>query len=116
VKYALLLFVFLSTAAFADTAREIEKQLRCLVCQSESVADSESDFAKDVRGYIQTRLKAGDNEEKIIADLRTRYGDFILLKPPVLARTWLLWLTPIAVFAAGVMLSLRISRGSGRSS
>lgn len=92
----------LNDPALEARAREIGKGLRCLVCQSESVDDSESEFARDVRALVRERVKAGDTDAAVVAALRARYGDFILLDPPVAGRTWLLWLTPAFVFLGGL--------------
>lgn len=103
-------------------AREIGKTLRCLVCQSESVDDSDSEFARDVRAMVRDRVKAGDSDAAIVAALQARYGDFILLDPPMAGRTWLLWLTPVLVLLGGLaavglkLSSSRNGRGSGQGS
>jgi cytochrome c-type biogenesis protein CcmH len=83
-------------------AREISKNLRCLVCQGEAIDDSNADFAKDLRLLVRTRLAAGDTDAAVVNFLRDRYGDFILLKPPLENKTLLLWLTPFLVLGAGL--------------
>jgi cytochrome c-type biogenesis protein CcmH len=91
-------------------AREISKNLRCLVCQGEAIDDSNADFAKDMRVLVRTRLAAGDTDEAVVNFLRARYGDFILLKPPLENKTWLLWLTPFLVLGAGLFMVFAIIR------
>ena len=80
-------------------ARELSKHLRCLVCQNQSIDDSDADLARDLRILVRERLKAGDTDQEVLAFLVARYGDFVLLKPPVKPTTWLLWFGPFAVFA-----------------
>ncbi len=97
-------------------ARALGRQLRCLVCQNQSIDDSDADLAKDIRRIVRERLVAGDTDEEIIAYLTARYGDFILLKPPMKPATWALWIGPflvLAVGAVGVAVFLRRRRGGG---
>ncbi len=91
-------------------ARAIGKVLRCLVCQNQSIDDSDADLARDLRRLVRERLVAGENEAQIKAYLVSRYGDFILLKPPFKAKTYILWLGPGAMLVlagGGVVLYLR---------
>ncbi len=87
-----------------ERAREISRQLRCVVCQSQNIDDSNAPLAKDMRILVRERLTAGDSDEEIIAFLVERYGDYVLLKPPVQSNTVFLWAAPIVVFvfAAGL--------------
>jgi cytochrome c-type biogenesis protein CcmH len=80
-------------------ARALSKHLRCLVCQNQSIDDSDAGLARDLRVLVRERLKAGDSDEEVLAFLVARYGDFVLLKPPVKPTTWLLWFGPFAIFA-----------------
>jgi cytochrome c-type biogenesis protein CcmH len=92
-------------------AREITKQLRCLVCQNQSIDDSNAPLARDLRLLVRERLKAGDADAAVIAFVVARYGDFVLLRPPVKATTWLLWFGPAALLIAGALfLWLRARR------
>ena len=99
-------------------ARAISAGLRCMVCQNESIDDSDADLAKDLRILIRQKLKAGASDDQIRAYLVQRYGDFILLKPPFEGATLLLWLGPALVLVLGAGASLRSrpaqSRGRGR--
>ena len=80
-------------------ARTLSREIRCLVCQNESIDDSEADLAHDLRVIVRERILAGDNDEQVKAFLVARYGDFVLLKPPVKPSTWALWFGPFAVLA-----------------
>ena len=82
-------------------ARAISKELRCLVCQSESIDESEADLAKDLRRIVRERLLAGDSDAQVIAYIHDRYGDFVLMTPPVKPSTLPLWLAPIIVLTTG---------------
>ncbi len=94
----------LDDVALEQRARELSRQLRCVVCQSQSIDDSNAPLAKDMRILVRERLLAGDSDEAIIAYLVARYGDYILLKPPMQTNTAFLWAAPalIFVFAAGI--------------
>jgi cytochrome c-type biogenesis protein CcmH len=80
-------------------ARTLSREIRCLVCQNESIDDSEADLAHDLRVIVRERILAGDTDEQVKAFLVARYGDFVLLKPPVRPSTWALWFGPFAVLA-----------------
>jgi cytochrome c-type biogenesis protein CcmH len=82
-------------------ARALSVQLRCLVCQNESIDESHADLARDLRVLVRERLQAGDSDDQIRAFLVRRYGDFILLKPPFKLETWLLWGAPFLILLAG---------------
>ncbi|MEZ5933707.1 MAG: cytochrome c-type biogenesis protein [Alphaproteobacteria bacterium] len=79
-------------------ARELSKELRCLVCQNQSIDDSDADLAHDLRQLVRERLLAGDSDEEVIAFVTERYGDFVLLRPPIRPSTWGLWYGPPAIF------------------
>lgn len=82
-------------------ARALSAQLRCLVCQNESIDESHADLARDLRVLVRERLQAGDSDDQIRAFLVRRYGDFILLKPPFKLETWLLWGAPFLILLTG---------------
>ena len=82
-------------------ARALSAQLRCLVCQNESIDESPADLARDLRVLVRERLQAGDSDDQIRAFLVRRYGDFILLKPPFKLETWLLWGAPFLILITG---------------
>jgi cytochrome c-type biogenesis protein CcmH len=95
-------FAFSADEPLADPklelrAREISGTLRCLVCQNQSIEDSNADLAKDIRRIVRERLAAGDSDAQVRQYLVDRYGDWVLLKPPFRPGTYLLWLGPPAV-------------------
>ena len=91
----------LANPALEARAETIGKQLRCLVCQNESIEDSGADLAHDLRVILRERLKAGDTNAQAIKYITDRYGDFVLLKPPVEPATYLLWFSPFAILILG---------------
>ncbi len=92
-------------------ARDIGRQLRCLVCQNQSIDDSNAPLARDLRRVVRQRILAGDSDAQVIAFVHARYGDFVLLRPPVRPGTWLLWFGPAALLViAGGFLALRAVR------
>jgi cytochrome c-type biogenesis protein CcmH len=96
----------LANPALERRAEAIGDQLRCLVCQNESVEQSDADLAKDLRRIIRQRVLAGDTNRQVIAWMVARYGDFIRLRPPVDGETLLLWTAPLIALlvAAGAVL------------
>jgi cytochrome c-type biogenesis protein CcmH len=76
-------------------AEAVGSQLRCLVCQNESIEDSNADLAKDLRAIVRQRIKAGDTNQQIMDWMVARYGNFVRLRPPLMASTVLLWATPV---------------------
>lgn len=87
----------LSDPKLEQRARGLSAELRCLVCQNQSIDDSNAPLAKDLRLLVRERLKAGDSDDAVRSFLVARYGEFVLLKPPVGMKTLLLWATPFAV-------------------
>lgn len=87
-------------------ARALSANLRCLVCQNQSIDDSNAPLAKDLRVIVRERLKAGDSDRQVMDFLVARYGDFILLSPPLKAGTVLLWAAPFAVLILGGLFIL----------
>ena len=85
-------------------AREISKNIRCLVCQNQSIDDSNAPLAKDLRIIIRNKIKNGKKDEEIYKFLTDRYGDFILLKPPFKLDTIALWLLPFIFFVIGIYI------------
>ena len=84
-------------------AREISKNLRCLVCQNQSIDDSDAGLARDLRIIVRERLVAGDSDSAVIEFAVDRYGDFVLLNPPFKATTYVLWVGPSAIGAFGLL-------------
>ena len=100
----------LPDAALEERAREIGKSLRCLVCQNQSIDDSDAELARDLRQLVRERLSAGDRDEAIYDYVVSRYGDFVLLKPPFKPATYVLWFGPAVVLllaGAGAFVYLR---------
>ena len=92
-------------------ARDIGRELRCLVCQNQSLEDSDAPLARDLRRLVRERVAAGEDQATVIRFVHQRYGDFVLLRPPVTAATMLLWATPILALGGGIaMIMLRRRR------
>ena len=102
----------LADPALETRARAINKELRCLVCQNQSIDASNAGLAGDMRAIVRERIAAGDSDSAIIDFFVARYGDWVLLEPPFKARTLVLWLGPFAVLALGAsaVLVLRLRR------
>jgi cytochrome c-type biogenesis protein CcmH len=90
-------------------ARNLSRELRCMVCQNQSIDDSEAPLARDLRILVRERLKAGDTDTQVLDFLTARYGEFVLLKPPLAWHTALLWLAPAGVLVIGIV-ALAIAR------
>ena len=96
--------------ALETRARALSSELRCLVCQNESIDDSEAPLARDIRILIRERIGKGESNDSVRAYLVSRYGDFILLKPPFKPETLLLWLSPVLTLGLGVAAALYARR------
>ncbi len=97
-------------------ARELSKELRCVVCQNQSIDDSDADLARDLRLLVRERLQAGDSDQAVKDYLVARYGSFVLLRPPMTGGTMLLWFGPLVVVllgGAGVAVYLTRRRREG---
>jgi len=97
----------LSDPALEKRARTISSELRCLVCQNESIDDSDAPLAGDLRRLVRERLVAQDTDAQVIDYVVARYGEFVLLRPRFQLSTLLLWLTPVLVFIGGLTLAAR---------
>ena len=84
----------LSDAAVELRAREVGRAIRCVVCQNQPIEESDATLAQDMRKLVRARIRQGDSNEEVMAFMQDRYGDFVLLKPPVQANTYLLWFAP----------------------
>jgi cytochrome c-type biogenesis protein CcmH len=100
----------LADPALEARARDISGGLRCLVCQNQSIDDSDAPLARDLRLLVRERLTAGDSNDQVRDYLVSRYGDFILLKPPFEMATLILWGTPIVVLVVGGVLAFGWTR------
>jgi cytochrome c-type biogenesis protein CcmH len=87
-------------------ARTIDKELRCLVCQNESIDDSNADLAHDLRVLVRKRITAGDTNEEVKQYIVARYGDYVLLKPPFDTETYLLWFGPAILLLGGAVTAV----------
>ena len=88
-------------------AQQVMKQLRCLVCQNQSIVDSDAGLAKDLRVIVRERIIAGDSDEQVLSYMTSRYGDWVLLKPPFDGATIILWLSPLFLLLIGFYIIFR---------
>ena len=105
--------------ALETRARTLSGELRCMVCQNQSIDDSDAPLARDLRLLVRERLKAGDSNKQVLDFLTARYGDFVLLKPPLNMRTALLWSLPAGILVVGgvvLFIAIRRRRGQGSES
>ncbi len=100
----------LSDPALEKRARAISGELRCLVCQNQSIDDSDAPLAGDLRRLVRERLTANDTDAQVLDYIVARYGEFVLLKPRFEISTLLLWLTPVLVLLGGLALAIRAAR------
>jgi cytochrome c-type biogenesis protein CcmH len=116
----LFLFVTMASSVFAKDAQPIaddpqlearvmaiSRELRCLVCQNETLADSRADLAVDLRNQVREQLKAGKSDDEVIAFVTARYGDFVLYRPRVMPTTYLLWFGPFVLLLGGLIFLYR---------
>ncbi|MEL6373383.1 MAG: cytochrome c-type biogenesis protein [Pseudomonadota bacterium] len=94
----------LKDAALEKRARDISTGLRCVVCQNQSIDESDAPLAKDLRFHVRDRLKKGDSDEEVVAWIVERYGEFVLLRPPFALHTIALWLAPLLVLVGALYL------------
>jgi cytochrome c-type biogenesis protein CcmH len=100
----------LADAALEGRARTLSKELRCMVCQNQTIDDSDAPLARDLRILVRERLQAGDSDQQVIDFLVARYGEFVLLKPPFSLHTAFLWLGPASVLLIGAFALLVAAR------
>lgn len=108
----------IAPAALADPVQEaraqaLEREIRCVQCENEPIAQSTADIAADMRRLVRERVAAGDSDAEIRAYFRQRYGDFVLFRPPWDARTWALWGAPFLLLAAGLAGVIAVRRRPG---
>jgi len=128
ISFVLLVAVFAASAAYAvqpdeimsdptkeTRARDLSRELRCMVCQNQSIDDSEAPLARDLRLLVRERIAAGDSDAQVIDFLVARYGEFVLLKPRLKPHTLLLWLLPPLALAGGGFALWMHSRRRSRS-
>ncbi len=113
VARMLFFLLFISRALAADDAaleqrtKNLAHELRCLVCQNQTIADSNAPLAQDLRGQIREQLAAGRSDDEVIDYMVARYGDFVLYRPPFKATTLALWIGPFALLALGAFIFWR---------
>ena len=104
----------LADAVLEARARALSKELRCMVCQNQSIDDSDAPLARDLRLLVRERLKDGDSDRQVIDFLVARYGEFVLLKPRLALHTAVLWFGPPALLGGGALVLLVIARRRNR--
>ncbi|MFA7096150.1 MAG: cytochrome c-type biogenesis protein [Gammaproteobacteria bacterium] len=113
-RFAIALLLFCASAlASANPEQEarvkaLSESLRCLVCQNQSIAESNADLAQDLRGQVERMVQSGATDDEIIGYMVERYGDFVLYKPPVKPSTYLLWAGPFLLLLAGMAVFVRV--------
>jgi cytochrome c-type biogenesis protein CcmH len=114
--WSVVSFAIDSAPAFEDPGlqaryEKLTHELRCLVCRSETIADSNAPLAADLRRGVAEQIKAGKSDADILKFMTDRYGDYVLYTPPVVPRTWLLWVAPVLfLLAGGVIAAITITR------
>ena len=108
-----LAFAIDTAPAFTDPAQQaryerVIRELRCLVCRSETIADSNATLAADLRRQVREMMAAGKTDQEIFQHMVDRYGDYVLYKPPLTARTWLLWGGPILLLVGGAAIAVLV--------
>lgn len=104
----------LEDAALESRARALSQELRCLVCQNQSIDDSDAPLARDLRQMVRARLLAGDSDDDIRAAVVERYGEFALFRPRFGAHTFALWAMPLFILLIGALLAWRLTAKPGR--
>lgn len=97
--------------ALEARARNLSAQLRCMVCQNQSIDDSNAELARDLRLLVRERIRDGDSDEQVIDYVVSRYGEFVLLKPRFSAKTYILWAAPLILLAIGATAMVVYARG-----
>ncbi len=97
----------LKDPALEARARKLSQELRCVVCQNQSIDDSNAPLAHDLRVLVRERLSAGDTDAQVLAYVTARYGDFVLLRPPFKSQTLLLWLAPVLLLVGAIVFLAR---------
>lgn len=94
----------ISNPIYENRARDLSKGIRCLVCQNQSIDDSDSDLAKDLRKIIRKKIVQGETDNEITQYLVDKYGNFILMKPPLYQDTYILWISPLLLMLVGITI------------
>ena len=112
IKFTLIIFIFLNNISFSDEKNillenKILKNIRCLICQGQSVYDSQSDFAESIKLVVREKLDLGMSEKDVYIFLKNQYGDWILYDPEFNNKTYFLWVLPILIFFIGGAIILK---------
>jgi cytochrome c-type biogenesis protein CcmH len=108
--YSITAEEMLANPVLEERARNLSKQLRCLVCQNQSIDDSDADLARDLRREVRSQIAAGTSDGAIIDQLRAKYGDYVLLNPPLDQATLFLWLSPLGFILLGGLIVMMARR------
>ena len=111
--YAITAEEMLANPVLEERARNLSKQLRCLFCQNQSIDDSDADLARDLRREVRSQIAAGTSDGVIIDQLRAKYGDYVLLNPPLDQATLFLWLSPLGFILLGGLIVMMARRQRG---
>ena len=111
--YAITAEEMLANPVLEERARNLSKKLRCLVCQNQSIDDSDADLARDLRREVRSQIAAGTSDGAIIDQLRAKYGDYVLLNPPLDQATLFLWLSPLGFILLGGLIVMMARRQRG---
>ena len=111
--YAITAEEMLANPVLEERARNLSKQLRCLVCQNQSIDDSDADLARDLRREVRSQIAAGTSDDAIIDQLRAKYGDYVLLNPRLDQATLFLWLSPLGFIILGGLIVMMARRQRG---
>ena len=111
--YAITAEEMLANPVLEERARNLSKQLRCLVCQNQSIDDSDADLARDLRREVRSQIATGTSDNVIIDQLRAKYGDYVLLNPPLDQATLFLWLSPLGFILLGGLIVMMARRQRG---
>ncbi|GIK50831.1 MAG: cytochrome c-type biogenesis protein CcmH [Alphaproteobacteria bacterium] len=119
MSLAALIVAAMAPAVLADPAQEararaLDAEIRCVQCENEPIAQSTADIAVDMRRLVRERIASGDSDAEIRDYFRQRYGDFVLFRPPVDSRTWLLWAAPALLAAFGLMALFGVRRAGAK--
>jgi cytochrome c-type biogenesis protein CcmH len=95
--------------------QDLINQLRCLVCQNQTIAESNAPLAQDLRNQVQTMMRAGHSDAEILGYLTERYGDFVLYRPPLKRKTWLLWAGPFVLLGVALLVAVLVFRRARRA-
>lgn len=120
MSFAAILMALAAPVVLGDPAQEarahsLEMEIRCVQCQNEPIAQSTSEIAADMRTLVRERVAAGDSDGEIRDFFRERYGDFVLFRPPVDARTWALWGAPVLLLLLGLWAIWSVRRSGRRT-